>query len=213
MLAGWPDRYSVNGLQVPLSQIEELRRLFHLGPVKYITPGRIVEVMRMSADQRLRFVEEAAGIGSIKKDIASERQHLVQMMTDWSRIKASLLAIDLKRETITEQHHIFNKWKAEVKRLKRLRIAYDYNKLLDEENELKRSLSSMNKKIDTCKANIVKMNEQMEASRKKLKAMTAEEPTLIEEDKNQTAYYEAARLLFYNQREIDVTNALLSMVS
>nr|GEV44569.1 hypothetical protein [Tanacetum cinerariifolium] len=85
------------------------------------------------------------------------------------------------------------------------------DKLLDEENELKRSLSSLNKKINTCKDNIVNINEQMEALSKKLKAMTAEEPTLTEEDEKQTAYYEAASELFYNQREIDTTNALLSM--
>ncbi|GJZ30573.1 hypothetical protein Tco_0575620 [Tanacetum coccineum] len=141
MIAGRHDRYFVNGLEVQSTLIEELRHLFHLGPVKHITPGRIVEVMRISADQRLRIVEEAAGLGSIKKDIASERQHLVQMKTDWSHIKASLLAIERKREPMKEQRDIFDKWKAEVQRLKRLRIAYDYDQLLDEEKKLIETLS------------------------------------------------------------------------
>ncbi|GJY20368.1 hypothetical protein Tco_0392934 [Tanacetum coccineum] len=168
MQAGWRNKYYVNGLEVQLILIKELRRLFHLGPAMYITPRRM-------------------------------------MKTDWSRIKASLLAIDRKREPMKEQCDIIYNWKAEVERLSRLQ------KLLDEENELKRSLSSMNKKINTSKANNGNINEQMEASSKKQKAITAEEPTLIEEDKKQTTYYEAASELFYNQREIDTTNSLLSM--
>ncbi|GJX87026.1 hypothetical protein Tco_0337800 [Tanacetum coccineum] len=135
MQAGWRNKYYVNGLEVQLTLIKELRRLFHLGTAMYITPGRMAEVERPSRLQ----------------------------------------------------------------------------KLLDEENELKRSLSSMNKKINTSKANNGNINEQMEASSKKLKAMTAEEPTLIEEDEKEISYYKATSELFYNQREIDTTNSLLSM--
>nr|GEV21828.1 hypothetical protein [Tanacetum cinerariifolium] len=106
MQAGWRSKYYVNGLEVQLTLIKDLRRLFHLGPTNVL-----------------------AGYRS-------------------------------KREPMKEQCDIIYNWKAEVERRSRLQ------KLLDEENELKRSLST--------------------------KAMTAEEPTLIEEDEKQTAYYEAA---------------------
>ncbi|GJW58626.1 hypothetical protein Tco_0105357 [Tanacetum coccineum] len=90
--------------ELPVTRV--LRRLFHLGPAKYITPGRMVGFMQMSAEQQLHYVEEAAGIGSIKKDIASERQHLVLTpllhlwMNNWKELVTSLSLIvrDIKRK-------------------------------------------------------------------------------------------------------------------
>ncbi|GJW49162.1 hypothetical protein Tco_0090513 [Tanacetum coccineum] len=179
--AGWHTVYSVNGLEYNLSEIEELRSVAHLGPLKYISPGRITGFMQMSSQQQLLYLEDAAGIGSLKKDLASKRLNLVELITR----EAGGSAAPQK-------------------------VASEYYNLQVQETTLRRRLADLNKQTKTCQNNIVNTNRQIEALSKKLQEASAQESTLLEEDRRQTELYDFARLLSHNQCELTATSDLLS---
>ncbi|GJV96399.1 hypothetical protein Tco_1547976 [Tanacetum coccineum] len=83
---------------------EELRIDCSSWSLKYISPGRITGFMQMSSQQQLLYLEDAAGIGSLKKDLASKRLNLVELITREAGIQASLQTFVQKYKTI--QGHI-----------------------------------------------------------------------------------------------------------
>ncbi|GJX52503.1 hypothetical protein Tco_0280872 [Tanacetum coccineum] len=94
---------------------------------------------------------------------------------------------------------------AEVERPSRLQ------KLLDEENKLKRSLSSMNKKINTSKANNGNINEQMEASKDEIRLKKhAEEIRVAKEDAKRKLTKEHNRV-YRLQEALDSLRATISI--
>ena len=232
------NEYYINGEIVRLKDITELfiDSGTSVNSLSIISQGKISEIVKTSADEKIKFLEEAAGVLKYKKRKEETLRKLDKTNDNLSRINLIIDELIINLEPLKEQAEIATKYLELKENLERTEIALlahditeikiDYTKNKEQKDLLTREIMLMdnlntvdNGKVEALKLKLMKLDEDISDKSNNLYKLTnelsvlaSEKQIMLERQKYQIEDVKlSSNVLNLKEKELKTTNHIMTL--